>query len=361
MFRGLMCALVFLLAFPVTASAFPQQLVTITVAASSKSAFSTTLTVEDSGRLAKQILRSPARKTSQKPELPRAKIAIGKKRFVYDSLSRLFEPSHSRMILLSGTVSRELEHWVTAAEQKHFGRFLAWELVRKDFHRMSYADVIDLETGQRFRVQRRAGSRHADVQPLTKEDTRIMKGIYQGKWSWKRRAILVKVGNNCYAASMHGMPHGAGAIKGNDFPGHFCIHFAGSTTHRRNVPDPSHSLMILKAAGKLPQQLMTAEPHMLVEYFLTAAREQDTAILDMMTDGAALPFRPDEIFWLTRVGGETDPDDVHLVTAKIPVRVSYLTKEGGERKETWLFHLERSSFLERWKITGITRGEKADD
>jgi hypothetical protein len=361
MYRGLVCVLVFLLAFPCTASAFPQQVVTITVFTSPKSAFFSTLTVEDSGRLAKQILRSPARKTSQKPELPRAMIVIGKKRFVYDSLSRLFEPSHSRMILLSGAASRELAHWVTVVEQKHFGRFLTWELVRKDFHRMSYADVIDLETGERFRVQRRAGSRHADVQPLTKEDTKIMKGIYQGKWSWKRRAILVKVGNNCYAASMHGMPHGAGAIKGNDFPGHFCIHFPGSTTHRRKEPDPSHSLMILKAAGKLAQQLMAAEPHILVEYFLTAAREQDAAILDMMTDGATLPFQPDEIFWLTRVDGGAISGDVHLVTAEIPVRVSYLTKEGGERKETWLFHLERPSFLERWKITGITLRKKADD
>ncbi|MCM3080108.1 hypothetical protein [Brevibacillus invocatus] len=35
--------------------------------------------------------------------------------------------------------------------------------------------VIDLETGQRFQVQRRAGSRHADVQPLTRNDTMILK------------------------------------------------------------------------------------------------------------------------------------------------------------------------------------------
>ena len=57
-----------------------------------------------------------------------------------------------------------------------------------------------------------------------------MKTIYNGKWSWKRRAILIITHDQLLAASMHGMPHGAGALK-NGFPGHFCVHFYGSTTH----------------------------------------------------------------------------------------------------------------------------------
>ena len=51
-----------------------------------------------------------------------------------------------------------------------------------------------------------------------------MKEIY-GEWSWERRAIIVVVGGRRIAASMAGMPHGAGLIKDNDFPGHFCVHF----------------------------------------------------------------------------------------------------------------------------------------
>lgn len=61
-----------------------------------------------------------------------------------------------------------------------------------------------METGLQFQVQRRAGKNHADVQPLTKQDTAVMKQIYQGKWSWKRRAILVRKDDQFLAASMHG-------------------------------------------------------------------------------------------------------------------------------------------------------------
>ena len=53
-----------------------------------------------------------------------------------------------------------------------------------------------------------------------------MKTIYQGKWSWQRKAIIVELEDGRrLAASMHGMPHGAGAIRGNNFNGHFCVHF----------------------------------------------------------------------------------------------------------------------------------------
>ena len=86
-----------------------------------------------------------------------------------------------------------------------------------------------------------------------------MKEIYGGKWSWKRRAIIVIHQDQWIAASMHGMPHGAGALE-NDFPGHFCIHFYGSKTHRTNSMDLSHKLMILKAAGKLQEYVNNADP-----------------------------------------------------------------------------------------------------
>ena len=58
-----------------------------------------------------------------------------------------------------------------------------------------------------------------------------MKKIYNDQWSWKRRAIIVLVKDQMIATSMHGMPHGTGALQ-NDFPGHFCVYFFGSITHR---------------------------------------------------------------------------------------------------------------------------------
>src|SRR3954471_12861771 len=94
---------------------------------------------------------------------------------------------------------------------------LPWEKVYGILPKYSKFTVLDVETGKMFKVQRRAGSRHADVQPLTSKDTKIMKEIYGGKWSWKRRAIIVIHKDQWIAGSMHGMPHGAGVLA-NNFP-----------------------------------------------------------------------------------------------------------------------------------------------
>ncbi|MDQ7862437.1 hypothetical protein RCO48_19800 [Peribacillus frigoritolerans] len=51
---------------------------------------------------------------------------------------------------------------------------LPWEIVNNIIPDKTNFTIIDIETGLSFKVQRRAGSHHADVQPLTKEDTQIM-------------------------------------------------------------------------------------------------------------------------------------------------------------------------------------------
>ena len=73
-----------------------------------------------------------------------------------------------------------------------------------------------------------------------------MKKIY-GHWSWKRRAVLVKYNGHVYAGSMNGMPHGTQTIKGNNFDGHFCIHFYGSKTHGSKKVDDMHQKMVAEA------------------------------------------------------------------------------------------------------------------
>ena len=54
---------------------------------------------------------------------------------------------------------------------------LPWEKVHQILPKYSKFTVLDVETGKLFKVQRRAGNRHADVQPLTSKDTTIMKEI----------------------------------------------------------------------------------------------------------------------------------------------------------------------------------------
>jgi hypothetical protein len=158
-------------------------------------------------------------------------------------------------------------------------QILPWEQADKIIPKKSIFTIIDVETGQPFNVQRRAGQRHADVQPLTHKDTAIMKEIYGGKWSWKRRAILVMIKDQLLAASMHGMPHGAGALK-NGFPGHFCVHFYGSTTHGSGHPDLAHKLMILRAGGELENYLNRINPNQVVKVFETAVNQGDQKTID---------------------------------------------------------------------------------
>lgn len=134
---------------------------------------------------------------------------------------------------------------------KTYGALLVWEEADKIFPMYATARITDIYTGASFYVQRREGSSHVDAQPLTAEDTEIMKQIYRGRWSWERKGIIVEVGGCRIAASMHGMPHGSGKIDDNNFPGHFCIHFLGSIIHGGGM-DIRHHREILKAAGKLP-------------------------------------------------------------------------------------------------------------
>lgn len=130
-----------------------------------------------------------------------------------------------------------------------FGVLMPWDEVKSYFAMFCRAEIVDVKTGKSFRVQRRGGRYHADCQPLTRNDTRIMKEIY-GEWSWDRRAVIVVVGGRRIAASMAGMPHGAGLIEDNDFNGHFCVHFWGSKVHASGRVDPEHQKRVLEAAGK---------------------------------------------------------------------------------------------------------------
>jgi LysM repeat protein len=126
---------------------------------------------------------------------------------------------------------------------------LHWDSVNRIFKVGSIATVIDVRTGLTFRVRRRGGSLHADVEPYTKDDTAIMRRICGGSWTWNRRPIIVQTGGRRIAASMNGMPHGGQSLSNNDFRGHFCLHFAGSKLHSSRKSCPQHQKCVKEAAA----------------------------------------------------------------------------------------------------------------
>lgn len=133
-----------------------------------------------------------------------------------------------------------------------------WSEANEIFPRGGIAEVLDVETGLTFRVKRCYGHYHADVEPLTRQDTETIKRLYGGNFSWNRRAVIVSINGRNLAASMNGFPHGNSTIQGNGFPGHFCIHFLGSRLHLDGTIHRSHQEMVLRAAGYTPSSLWFA-------------------------------------------------------------------------------------------------------
>lgn len=124
-----------------------------------------------------------------------------------------------------------------------------WEEVHRFYKDYGVARIIDVQTGLSFLVQRRGGTKHADAEPLTKQDTATMKQIYGGQWKWDRRPVIFEYQGRWIAASINGMPHGGERINDNGFAGHFCIHFLGSKLHSSGKQDPVHQATVLKAAA----------------------------------------------------------------------------------------------------------------
>ncbi len=119
-------------------------------------------------------------------------------------------------------------------------------------HKGAKFTITDVKTGLSFRARRFGGWYHADSEPITANDTAIMKKIAGGKWSWDRRAIWVTYNGKTVAASMHCMPHMVDPTKSNNFDGHFCVHLLGSKVHENSKECPRHQACVQAAyrAGK---------------------------------------------------------------------------------------------------------------
>jgi hypothetical protein len=234
------------------------------------------------------------------------------------------------------------------------GEILPWSKADKLIPKGSKFTVIDVTTGHQFKVQRRAGNKHADVQPLTEKDTKMMKKIYRGSWSWKRRSILILVDDQLLAASMHGMPHGAGALQ-NGFPGHFCIHFWGSTTHKTKHSDLAHKLMILKAGGRLESYLRALEPEEVIYVFETAINNRDKDILDLTVTEMKNTHRLNKvlkeisIMKILDIRTSKNDNNEYMIT-EIPVRAKLYYKDNSKETKQLLFVLEREGSALRWGI-----------
>lgn len=285
-----------------------------------------------------------------------------------DSAGALWDETHTQRYALPRSMAKKLLKQGKALRKQHYGELTDWAEARHIVPRKSTFAITDIETGLTFRVQRRAGSDHADVQPLTKEDTRIMAQIYDQGWSWRRKAIIVTAGDRRMAASMNGMPHGGDGIPGNGFDGHFCVHFLNSSTHRSEHPDLIHQLMVYKAAGSLRSYLDESSPLRLAQSLIIAIDHRDAELIRMMSEGmdtrhynelAEQAARISSIRWNDKTTSE--PDTARLLVYEADCSVSMTFVRRGSRSETLRMIFARTSFESPWRLMEVnpwTGGEK---
>ncbi|TAH55102.1 MAG: peptidoglycan-binding protein [Methanosarcina mazei] len=147
-----------------------------------------------------------------------------------------------------------------------------WKEANKIFSIGTTAKVTDVRTGKSFKIVRTYGGNHADCEAATLEDSKIIKSVWGGNWSWSRRPIIIEADGRRLAASMAAMPHagvdsqpankilnkrsqgyGRGynldKIKNNGMDGVFDVHFLNSKTHGTNRVDANHQKAVKEAAA----------------------------------------------------------------------------------------------------------------
>ena len=109
------------------------------------------------------------------------------------------------------------------------------------------AELYDIQSGSFIQVKRKGGTNNAVMEPLTKEDTALLKAAGGGKFSWNSRPAILIVGYTCVACAINTMPEGEESIRDNDFPGCFSLHMVNSRTHETNKVNEKHQKAIQKA------------------------------------------------------------------------------------------------------------------
>jgi hypothetical protein len=121
-----------------------------------------------------------------------------------------------------------------------------WSYVRNILPRNTPVMITDVRTRTTLWINSFSHGNHADVFPVTPEDTAALHRVFNNRWSWDTRPIWVHIDGVKVAASINGMPHAGGGNRGNNMTGHICIHFRGSRTHsgsRAHERDHQNSVM----------------------------------------------------------------------------------------------------------------------
>jgi LysM repeat protein len=139
-----------------------------------------------------------------------------------------------------------------SSSPKRVGKIVDWFLDGKYLIKRNDVFIVtDVETGLQIKFKMMGGMNHADVEPLTSDETVKMKKLFP-TWNWTPRpAVIFHKGIN-FAASLSGMPHSFDTIS-NNVNGHFDLYLHNSKSHGESVSQAyvkQHLDNVLIAAGK---------------------------------------------------------------------------------------------------------------
>jgi len=139
-----------------------------------------------------------------------------------------------------------------SSSPKRVGKLVDWFLDgRYLIKRNDVFIVTDVATGLQIRFKMMGGMNHADVEPLSSDETAKMKKLFPS-WNWTPRPVVIFHKGINFAASLSGMPHSYDTVE-NGVNGHFDLYLYNSKNHGESVSQAyvqQHRDCVLTAAGK---------------------------------------------------------------------------------------------------------------
>lgn len=133
---------------------------------------------------------------------------------------------------------------------EEYGKLSNWQTVNQLFPVGETVRVRDFNTNRTWQMKRTGGENHADVQPVSQEDADELLKCFGGAYTWEKRAMLVEIQGELYAASLFGMPDSGDGVENIGTNGSFCLYFWESQSDVAGLSDAEHDAMIKKAANQ---------------------------------------------------------------------------------------------------------------
>jgi len=110
--------------------------------------------------------------------------------------------------------------------------------------------VYEPDSGITFTLYVMSRGRHADVEPLTANDTAKMMNAWGGEEDWTPKDVYLKLPDGRWTlATMHNVAHGSQVIHDNNYDGQNCVHFLRDMSECE-ANDPNYGVQNQEALRK---------------------------------------------------------------------------------------------------------------